>query len=457
MPKSLEDQLSEWDSPARMVQNSPYGEGFEFPVKRQWTNIIDEMESWRKTATLFDQSRHMMELYLKGPDLQRLLNRVGVNNFEKFGRDQAKQIVCVNHDGYLISDAIIFGLKDDEAVIVGRPCVSMWVSFHAATGGYDVTCRPDLPGWEDPANPRTNFRFEVQGPRALEILNAVNEGGPLTTRFFAMGYITVAGVQCRTLCHSMGGTKGLELWGPIKHKQKVEDALVKAGEPYGMRRGGGRSYGSTAGESGWFAAPLPAIYTGADMKPYREWLPAMSFEGMASTGGSFQPDDVRQYYLTPFELGYDRLIRFDHDFIGRAALERMKDEPHRRKVIFKWSKAGVLNVFAGLMEPGIPPMFLDIPSSEYAWHPYDRVEKSGSLVGLSGYPLYTPNERAWLSVGVIEPELSEPGTAATLIWGEPNGGTQKPSVHRHRQVEIDVEVCAWPIHEDVRRQYRKQV
>jgi vanillate/3-O-methylgallate O-demethylase len=456
MSKSLEQQLSEWESPAKMLQNSPHGEGFEFPVKRQWTNIIDEMESWRKTATLFDQSRHMMELYVKGPDLQRVLNRLAVNNFEKFGRDQAKQIVCVNDDGYLISDAIIFGLEDDEAVIVGRPCVQMWVSFHAETGGYDVTCRRDLPGWEDPKHPRTNFRFEVMGPKALDILNAVNEGGPLTTKFFAMGYITIAGVKCRTLCHSMGGARGLELWGPIAHKNEVEDALVKAGTAFDMRRGGARAYGSTAGESGWFAAPLPAIYTGDDMKRYRQWLPAMSFEGMASVAGSFQPNDVREYYLTPFDLGYDRLIRFDHDFIGRAALERMKDERHRKKVIFKWAKEDVLKIFAGLMEEGPLPMFLDVPSADYAWHMYDRVEKHGKLVGISGYPLYSPNVRSYLSVGIIDAELSAPGNKATLIWGEANGGTQKPSVHRHRQVEIEVEVCAWPIHEDVRLNYRKQ-
>lgn len=456
MNKSLEQQLSEWESPAKMVQNSPYGEGFEFPVKRQWTNIIDELESWRKTATLFDQSQHMMELYVKGPDLRKLLNRAAVNNFDEFGRDKAKQIVSVNEDGYLISDAIIFGLEDDEALIVGRPCVQMWVSFLAESDGYDVSCRPDLPGWRDRDHPRTNFRYEVMGPRALDILNAVNEGAPLNTKFFSMGYITIAGVQCRTLCHNMGGTTGLEIWGPQEHQDQVEEALVRAGEPFAMRRGGARSYGPTAGESGWFAAPLPAIYTGDNMKAYREWLPAMTFEGMASTGGSFQPDDIREYYLTPFELGYDRLIRYDHDFIGREALERMKDKPHREKVIYMWSKEGVLDVFAGLLEDGTPPMFMDLTSSEYAWHPYDRVEKDGKLVGISGYPLYSANLRAWLSVGIIEPEFAEPGNSGNLIWGEPHGGTKKPSVHRHRQVEIGVEVCAWPIHEDARVGYRKQ-
>jgi vanillate/3-O-methylgallate O-demethylase len=209
MAKTLQQQLAEWESPARMVQNSPYGQGFEFPVKRQWTNLLDELESWRKTATLFDQSQHMMELYVKGPDLRRLLNRAAVNNFDKFGRDQAKQIVCVNEDGYLISDAIIFGVEEDEALIVGRPCVQMWVWFLAQSGGYQVTCHPDLPGWKDVQKPRTNFRYEVTGPRALDILDAVNEGGPLTTKFFNMGYITIAGVACRTLCHNMGGEKGL--------------------------------------------------------------------------------------------------------------------------------------------------------------------------------------------------------------------------------------------------------
>jgi glycine cleavage system aminomethyltransferase T len=439
-----------------MVQNSPYGEGFEFPVKRQWSNILDEMESWRTTATLFDQSRHMMELYVKGPDVRRLLNRIAINNFADFRRDQAKQIVCVNDDGYLISDAIAFGLEDDEVVIVGRPCVQMWAWYTADTGGYDVSCRPDLPGWKDPARPRTNFRFEVMGPRALDILNSVNEGPELNTRFFGMGRITIAGIQCRTLCHTMGGAKGLEIWGPECHQDRVAEALTQAGKVHGLRRGGARAYGPTAGESGWFAAPLPAIYTGADMQPYREWLPAMSFEGMASVGGSFQPEDICEYYLTPFELGYDRLAHYAHDFIGRPALERMRGQAPRRKVILKWDRDGVLKILAGLLEPGVPPMFLDIPSSEYAWHHYDRIEKGGALVGLSGYPLYSANVRAWLSVGVIDPGLAHAGGRATLVWGEPNGGTNKPSVHRHRQVELGVEICEWPIHQDARSDYRAQ-
>ncbi|MEI9430237.1 aminomethyl transferase family protein [Mesorhizobium sp. Cs1299R1N3] len=454
--KSLEEYMREWESPAKMVQNSPWGMGFEFPVQRQWTNIIDELQSWRKTAVMFDQSFHMMELYIKGADINLLLSSLAINDFRNFGKDKAKQITCVNENGYLISDAIVFGLEDDLAVIVGRPPVCNWVNFHITRGGWDVTCWQDLPGWEDKSKPRTHFRFQIIGPRALDILNDVNEGAELTTKFFGMGYMTIAGVGCRTLCHSMSGSKGLEIFGPMGHKPEVEEALVKAGEKHGMKRGGARAYGPTAGESGWFAAPLPAIYTGEAMKPYREWLPMYSMEGLNSVGGSFEPEDVSDYYLTPFELEYDRLINYDREFVGRDALLAMKDRPHRKKVIYRWSKEGVLQCFAGMIEGGTMPQFLDIASSELGWQHYDRVEVEGRLVGISGYPLYSANERAWLSVGIVDPEFSTPGTEATLIWGEANGGTKKPSIHEHRQIEIGVEICPWPIDTDTRSTYRAQ-
>ena len=40
------------------------------------------------------------------------------------------------------------------------------------------------------------------------------------------------------------------------------------------------------------------------MKAYREWLPANGYEGTGSLGGSFYSDDIADYYLTPYDLGY---------------------------------------------------------------------------------------------------------------------------------------------------------
>lgn len=455
MSKSLEQMIHDAGSPATLLQNAQVG-AFEFPVQSMHSNLIDESQAWRRTAVLFDQSFHMTELRIKGPDTRRLLNDLAVNNFATFGANKARQIVCCNADGYLISDAIIFGYADDEVLVVGRPVVPNWLQFNAQTRGYDVETHIDHLRGHNPNDPRPHYRFEVQGPNAMALLEEINEGPAFASRFFAMGEITIAGCKARTLVHAMGGAKGLEIWGPYAEKAQVEARILEAGKKHGLVRGGGRAYSVTAAESGWLAAPLPAIYTGDDMRPYREWLTDHHFEGFCSVGGSFQPEDVRDYYLTPFELDYGRLIHWDHDFLGRDALLAMKDRPHRQKVTLVWSKDDVLKVFASLMEEGEMCMWMDLPSSDYAIHPYDRVEKDGQLVGISTYPLYSANHRAWLSVALLEPEHAEFGGQLSILWGEANGGTAKPSVHRHRQISIGCTVAPWPISDEVRRDYRAQ-
>ncbi len=452
---SLQQMIDNAGSPAKLLQNAQTG-AFEFPVQSMWSNLIDESEAWRKSAIMFDQSFHMTELRITGPDTKRLLSDFSINNFTNFGANKARQIVCCNAEGYLISDAIIFGYGDQDVLVVGRPVVPNWLQFNAEVGEYDADVKIDHLRAYDPTNPRPHYRFEIQGPLAMEILNEVNEGGPLSTRFFAMGEITIAGCRAKTLVHAMGGVTGLELWGPFADKAKVEARLVEIGSKHGMLRGGSRSYSATAGESGWFAAPLPAIYDGEKMRAYREWLTAAHFEGFSSVGGSFQPEDVRDYYLTPFDLEYDRLIHWDHEFLGREALLAMKDKPHRRKVILKWNADDVVAVYRTLFEQGQMGMWMDMPSADYAIHPYDRVEQDGRLVGISGYPLYSANERAYLSVSVVDVAVADPGTALSLVWGEPSGGTLKPSVHKHRQMHIRCEARPWPIYEAARQQYRSQ-
>lgn len=453
--QSLADKIAATGgNPARMMQNSPIGR-YVYPIPAEFSNWMDEQRAWRESAVLFDQSFHMTDLYVRGPDVRKLLSHVGVNSFASFGRSKAKQLVCCNPDGYVIGDSILFGLEDDEVNIVGRPPVPNWVQFHAETGGFDVTVERDERSVDDPDKPRKIFRYEVQGPNAMAILEAVNEGGPLTTKFFNMGEITIAGIACRTLAHGMGGAPGLELWGPVQHGPAVKAALLEAGARHGLKQAGARAYSTVATESGWIPSPLPAIYSGEAMLAYREWLPANSFEAVSSIGGSYQSDNVEDYYLTPWDLDYGRVVKFDHDFIGRAALEAMADQPHRRKVTLVWDKADVLAIFAGLMEEGDMPKLMEMPAGHYAAHPYDRiVDGDGATVGISTYPVYSANERAWLSLSMIDEAHAAMGNHLRIVWGEADGGTAKPVVERHRQMSVGAVVHPWPIHEASRLKYR---
>jgi syringate O-demethylase len=115
----------------------------------------------------------------------------------------------------------------------------------------------------------------------------------------------------------MAGQPGWELFGPWDDEAAVREAIVEAGQEFGLRQDGGRAYSSNTLESGWIPSPLPAVYTGDALTAYREWLPATGYEGSASIGGSFVSDSIEDYYFTPWDLGYGSYVKFDHDFIGR--------------------------------------------------------------------------------------------------------------------------------------------
>jgi hypothetical protein len=58
-----------------------------------------------------------------------------------------------------------------------------------------------------------------------------------------------------------------------------------------------------------------------------------------------------------------------------------------------------------------------------------------------------------LSLGVIEEEYAVPGTEVTLVWGEPDGGTSKTTVERHRQFNVRALVAPVPYSRQVREAY----
>jgi vanillate/3-O-methylgallate O-demethylase len=394
----------------------------------------------------------MTDLYVEGPDVNRLFSALGVNTFEGFRVNTAKQFVACSHDGYVIGDGILFFLDENRVSLVGRPSAHNWVQFHAETGGYDVHVERDERTAANPTGRRKVYRFQVQGPAARQVLEAAN-GQPLPDiKFFHMGEITIAGRTVRALHHGMSGVPGLELFGPWEDGEDVRAAIVEAGAEFGLRQVGSRVYATNTLESGWIPCPLPAVFTGEEMEAYRRWLPANGYEATGSLGGSFYSDDIRDYYVTPHDLGYWPFVRFDHDFIGRAALEKMADTPSRKKVTLAWNGDDVLRAMGTMFQRGDPVRYVDLPLSNYATWPYDKVLKDGSMVGISTFSGYSFNERSMLSLAMVDVGI-ELGTEVTLVWGEEGGGSAKPVVERHVQAEIRAIVSPCPYSEVARTSY----
>ena len=190
------------------------------------------------------------------------------------------------------------------------------------------------------------------------------------------------------------------------------------------------------------------------MKAYREWLPADGYEGTGSLGGSFLSDEIEAYYQTPHDLGYWPLVRFDHDFVGREALLEMADRPRWKKVTLAWNGEDVSQAVASLFVAGDPAKYLDIPLSNYSTWPYDSVMRDGETIGVSTFSGYSYNERSYLSLAMVNVDV-EIGTEVTLVWGEEGGGSSKPVVERHRQMEIRAIVSPCPYSEVARQAYHE--
>jgi glycine cleavage system aminomethyltransferase T len=450
--QSLADVLQTVGSPVDLVRNSQIGPYVYPKVPAEFSNWRDEQHAWRETCCLFDQSHHMTDMYIKGPDALKLLSATGVNSFSNFAVNKAKQFVACNYRGQVIGDAILFYLDDDLLSLVGRPSAHNWVQYHAETGDYDVTIERDERSAVNPTG-RKLYRFQVQGPTALEVLKKVTDGELPEIKFFNMGELTIAGHRVRALHHGMSGVPGLELFGPTAEGDDVRAAIVEAGKEFGLAQVGSRVYATNTLESGWIPCPLPAIFTGDDLREYREWLPANGYEATGSLGGSFYSDSIEDYYLTPAELGYGHFVKFDHDFTGREALEQMSPA-RRQKVTLAWHGDDVARAMGTMFQPDNRAKYIDLPLSNYSTWPNDKIVQDGKMVGVSTFSGYSSNESSMLSLAIVDLDQSEPGTEVTLVWGEEGGGSAKPVVERHVQTEIRATVSPVPYAEVVRASYR---
>jgi syringate O-demethylase len=300
---------------------------------------------------------------------------------------------------------------------------------------------------------RRSYRFQLQGPTAMQIIEkALGQSAP-ELKFFHTTRVTIAGRTTSALRHGMVGQPGWELFGPWDDAEAVHEALVEAGEEFGLRLAGGRAYSSNTLESGWIPSPLPAVYSGDQLRAYREWLPATGYEGSASIGGSYVSDRIDDYYFTPWDLGYGSYVKFDHEFIGREALERIAEAEHRQKVTLALDDDDVTRTIGTMFQTSDRAKFMDWPSAVYAMHQYDRVTVDGETVGVSTWIGYSANEGKMLTLAVLDADHAEPGTEVTFVWGEDDGGTAKPTVEPHVQTELRAVVSPVPYVEAVRTSY----
>ena len=455
---SLSDVLKQHASPVEMLRNSRIGMYVYPVVAPEYSNWRSEQQAWRRAAVIYDQTHHMDELTVEGPDATAFLSHVGINSFENFTLNRAKHFVPVTPAGHVIGDMIIFREREDKYILVGRAPTANWTKFQAAIGTWKVRLSHNPRSDSRPDGERvlrTHYRFQIQGPDADKIFEQVNGEPVPDIKFFHVAPINIGSRQVQALRHGMAGAPGLEIWGPYADKHYVLSTLLQAGRDAGvdLRQVGSRAYSTNTLESGWIPSPLPGIYSGEGMlQEYRDWLGADSYEAVGSIGGSFVSTDIADYYVNPIELGYGFYIGWNKDdFIGKSALLQMKQQANRKRVTLEWNREDVLKVIASGFEEGVPYKWIDFPQPNYASSTADMVMNGTQMIGMNMFNGYSYNERCFLSLAVVDPTV-EIGDLLTLRWGEPDE-TQKTSTEPHRQTDIRVRVSPTPYAKEARENY----
>src|SRR6476469_3689546 len=174
MTKTLQDKLDSVGNVVDFLRNQQTGPNVYPGVPSEYSNWRNEQAAWAKSAVLFNQSYHMVELYVRGPDAFALLEYLAINSFKNFTVNKAKQFVPVTPDGYVIGDVILFYLAENEFSLVGRVPAIEWVEFHAQYGKdgkkWDVTVERDERTAMRNDGVRKTSRFQLQGPNARKIL-----------------------------------------------------------------------------------------------------------------------------------------------------------------------------------------------------------------------------------------------------------------------------------------------
>jgi len=405
----------------------------------EYTHWIEEQMSWKETCYVGDWS-FLANLVLAGPDALALLEDLSINSFADYSIGQGKHLVQCNADGYVIADGVIVRDDDERFVLHGVP--GYWTAFNADRGDYDVSTEF-----------RETFNFQVQGPKSMEVFDRLDEHSLRDVEFMRSGTIEIAGQELRAVRFGMSGEIGFELHGPIENKKAVWEAIREAGADLGIRRLSVKTSAINQLEAGIATRIrdyISAIFDD-DLADYRAYLRDHAHRDLIThpIEGSFDADDISGWYRTPIELGWN-YSTFDHDFVGREAVEAEAADPDRTLVTLEWNDEDVIDVYASLFDEGATHKYMDMPHQQKRSMVADRVRIDGSDVGVATMRGYSYYFRQMLSLCVIDVEHSEPGTEVTVLWGEGPNPTS-PTVEDHVQKEIRGTVAQTPYKEDRRR------
>ena len=402
----------------------------------EFTGWREESLSWKESAYLGAVLNPAPTYKIKGPDTLKFLSDTNVNSFKNFPVGMGKHGIMCTEEGIIMIDGVIIRTAEEEVITYW---MAPYIAYALEKGNYTAVGE-DLTG--------KVFLFQIGGPRSLEILEKASGTDLHDIKFIHHRLSRIAGKEVRILRLGMAGTLAYEVHGNVNDAHDVYKAIWGAGKEYGMKKLGQLAYMMNHTEDGFPQAYYHFPYPWYEDPGFAEYLDKSGgslFGTNVAYAGSMGPD-AKLRYRNPVELGWTPMIKFDHEFVGRKALEEMVANPRRQMVTLEWNTEDIVDVYASQFRGEEPYQNMDRPNDCYyeltfTYHA-DQVLKDGKLVGISSGRSISHYYHRMISLCSIDVKYSAIGTEVIVLWGDP--GT--------RQKEIRANVARFPYLNENRNQ-----
>lgn len=404
-------------SPFGIQLGSAHYPEFGLYIIRRETAVPWEFRGWKPESLSWKESCYIhgglsgrgSQVRYRGREAADFLASICINNFSRFRPGTAKHAVMCTDKGLIAAHGVLQRMADDDFRLFAS---GPWAPYMHSKTRFDV---------EQIIEDR--YLFQVAGPTSLQVLEAATGESLRDIGFLRYRDSKIAGKAVQVMRIGMAGTLAYELHGPMGDGPAVYDAVFEAGRPFGIERLGWQTYTVNHVEGGFPQANWTFLGAAQDDPGFMafpgklRWMPP-------DVTGSVDPANMRARYRTPLEVGWERSVQLDHDFQGRAAIERELADPKKAIVTLVWNADDVLDVYASLFREGAEYKTFELPTTPHFRRMIahaDHVTHAGKPVGISSGTAYSYHFRKMISLCTIDRDCAGIGTEVIVKWGDFGG------------------------------------
>lgn len=409
--------------------------GFTY-LPYEYTGYADEIVA-SKTSAYLGISLNGSPIYdVKGSDATKFMNSICVNNFDNMKNNSIKHAIICNEKGQILTDGVAMKLADDHFRTYWLLPV---IDFFLIKSGMNV---------EGVMMSGQEFFFQLAGPKSLEILEQACESDLHDIKFAKHRVATIAGKSVRILRLGMSGTLAYEIHGDMTDADIVYSKIWENAAPTGAKKLGNVAYCMNHTEAGFpninMHYPLP-WYEDPELAAYLNERMGAGYYNMNRILLGSVGQDVEKRFKNPYQCGWGHKVKFDHDFVGRNALEKIAQEDKTRLVTLEWNADDVADIYASQFRGGdVEPyyniddrpndIYFNVQGFEFYYHA-DLVFSDGKEIGTSAGRLKSVYYKRMISLGFIDKEYAVEGKELTVLWGAPNT--------KQKEVRVTVARCPY--------------